>query len=189
VRRLIVQEFVTIDGLAAGPNGEVDFIPAATVGDSVVADNQMRFIDTVDTIVLGRVTYEMFAGYWPTATGDDKPFADKLNATPKIVFSRTLDRAPWGSWDEATISREDPRDEIPRLREREGKDLVVWGSLTLVRSLTEAGLVGEFQLWLLPTVLGAGRPLFTEGLGSIDMELLEARTSEKGAALLRYRPR
>jgi dihydrofolate reductase len=103
MRRLIVQEFVTLDGLAAGPNGEVDFIPAA-VGDAGVAENQMRFIDTVETIVLGRATYEMFAGYWPTATGDDKPFADKLNTIPKLVFSRTLERVPWGS----TLLRYEP---------------------------------------------------------------------------------
>jgi dihydrofolate reductase len=189
MRRLIVQEFVTLDGNAAGPKGEVDFIPAATQGDATLAENQMRFIDTVDTIVLGRATYEMFAGYWPTATGDDKPFADTINATPKLVFSNTLDRAPWGAWDDGTISREDPREEIPRLREREGKDMVVWGSLTLVHSLAKAGLVDEYQLWLLPLVLDGGRPLFAEGVGSIDLGLLEAKTSDRGATLLRYEPR
>jgi dihydrofolate reductase len=68
MRRLIVQEFVSVDGFAAGPDGDIGFIPEATEGDDGVAENQMRFIDTVDTIVLGRVTYEMFAGYWPTAT-------------------------------------------------------------------------------------------------------------------------
>jgi dihydrofolate reductase len=146
MRRLIVQEFVTLDGLAAGPNGDTDFIPAATEGDSLVAENQMRFIDTIDTIVLGRTTYELFAGYWPTATGDDKPFADKLNVIPKVVFSKTLARAPWGSFDDATITRADPREEIPRLREREGIDLVVWGSLALVHSLAQSRLVDEYQL-------------------------------------------
>jgi dihydrofolate reductase len=188
MRKLIVQEFVTVDGLAAGPEGEVDFIPAATEGDSGVAENQMQFIDTVDTIVLGRTTYDMFAGYWPTASGDDKPFADKLNAIPKLVFSKTLEHAPWGSFEDATISRDDPRDEIERLRREEGKDLVVWGSLSLVRSLTDAGLVDEYQLWVLPVVLGGGQSLF-EGVGSTDMELLEARTTDRGATLLRYRPR
>jgi dihydrofolate reductase len=188
MRRLIVQEFVTLDGLAAGPEGETDFIPAATEGDSGLAENQMKFIDTIDTIVLGRATYEMFASYWPTATGDDKPFADKLNVLPKLVFSKSLGRAPWGSWDEAAISREDPREEVPRLREREGKDLVVWGSLTLVNSLAQAKLVDEYHFWLLPVVLGGGRPLFAEGVGSITMRLLEAKTSDKGATLLRYQP-
>jgi dihydrofolate reductase len=187
MRRLIVQEFVSLDGLAAGPEGGVEFIPAATSGDALLAENQMRFIDTIDTIVLGRTTYQMFAGYWPTATGDDKPFADKLNVIPKLVFTKTLDRAPWGSFAEATISKEDVRAEIPRLREQEGKDMVVWGSLSIVRSLAEAGLVDEYQLWLLPVALGGGTPLFAAG-GSTSMELLEAKTAEKGGVLLRYRP-
>ena len=186
--RLIVQEFISLDGLAAGPNSEVDFIPAAAQGDAGVAENQLRFIDTIDTIVLGRVTYEMFAGYWPTATGDDKPFADKINATPKVVFSRTLERAPWGSWDDASISKDDPREEIPRLRERAGKDILVWGSLTLVRALADAGLVDEYQLWLLPVVLGGGRPLFA-GSEPTTMRLLGATTTDNGATLLRYEPR
>ena len=180
---------MTLDGLAAGPNGETGFVPAATEGDTRLAETQMRFIGTIDMIVLGRTTYQMFAGYWPTAAGDDKPFADKLNAIPKLVFSRTLARAPWGSWDEATISKGDPREEIPRLQALEGKDLVMWGSLTLVRSLAEAGLVDEYQLWLLPVVLGGGRPLFAEGVGSISMQLLEAKTTDNGATLLRYEPR
>jgi dihydrofolate reductase len=185
--RLIVQEFVTLDGRAAGPEGETDFIPAATEGDSVVADNQMQFLDTIDTIVLGRRTYEMFAGYWPTATGDIEPFANKLNAIPKLVFSKTLEHAPWGEWDEATLS-DDPREEIRRRRDGGGKDMVVWGSLTLVESLAEAGLVDEYQLWLLPVVLGGGRPLFAGDTGSFTMRLLEARTSDKGSTLLRYEP-
>ena len=68
MRRVIVQEFVTVDGLAAAPGGSGDFIPAATAGDEALQENQLRFIDRVDTMVLGRKTHEMFAGYWPTAT-------------------------------------------------------------------------------------------------------------------------
>ena len=188
MRRLIVQEFVTLDGLAAGPNGETDFIPAAVGGDTSFADSQMRFIDSIDTMVLGRVNYELFASYWPTATGDDKPFADRLNALDKIVFSTTLERAPWGSFEEATVTRDHPREEIPRLKAGEGKDMDVWGSLTLVQSLAEAALVDEYQLWVLPLVLGRGRPLFREGIGSTTMELHEAKTSGGGAVLLRYEP-
>ena len=187
MRRLIVQEFVALDGLAAGPGGSVDFVPATAQGDAGVAENQMRFIDTVDTIVLGRATYELFAGYWPNATGDDKAFADKVNAVPKLVFSSTLDRAPWGSWEDATISRDDPREEIRRRREQDGKDMVVWGSLSLVRALAEAGVVDEYQLWLLPVVLGGGTPLFSDG-SATKMKLLEAKTTDGGAVLLRYEP-
>jgi dihydrofolate reductase len=189
MRRLIVQEFVTLDGMAAGPEGETDFIPASTEGDDAFMDHQMRFIDTVDTMVLGRVNYELFASYWPTATGDDKPFADKVNALDKVVFSTTLEHAPWGSYDPATVTADDPRVEIPRRKAHDGKDMVVWGSLSLVRSLAEAGLVDEYQLWMLPLVLGAGRPLFGEGVGQFTMELVGTKSTASGATLLRYRPR
>ena len=82
-----------------------------------------------------------------------------------------------------------PREQIPRLREREAKDLVVWGSLTLVRSLGEAGLVDEYQLWLLPVVLGRGTPLFADAAGPPTLQLREAKASDRGAVLLRYEPR
>ena len=86
------------------------------------------------------------------------------------MFSKTIDRAPWGSFEAAKLTEEDPREEIPRLRAREGKDIVVWGSLTLVQSLAEASLVDEYQLWVLPLVLGSGRPLFAEGVGSFTID-------------------
>jgi dihydrofolate reductase len=99
------------------------------------------------------------------------------------------DRAPWGSLEEATVTRDDPGAEIPRLKAREGKDMVVWGSLTLVQSLAEATLVDEYQLLVLPLVLGGGRPLFAEGVGPITIELLEEKPTDRSATLLRYEPR
>jgi dihydrofolate reductase len=188
MRKLIVQEFVSIDGRAAGPKGSVDFIPASTTGDRGVAENQLEFIETVDTMVLGRRTYEMFAGYWPSAT-EEGEFGDKLNSLRKIVFSSTLDRAPWGSWPDATISRDDPGEEVARLRKQEGRDIVAWGSLSVVAALRAADLVDEYQLWLLPVVLGGGTRLFDEGSGPLDLELLGTRTADASATLLRYRPR
>jgi dihydrofolate reductase len=186
--RLIVQEFVSVDGLAAGRDGSVDYIPAGAEGNGELQEHQLRFIDSVGTIVLGRVTYELFAGYWPDVEGDDKPFGDRINATPKVVFSSTLAEAPWGSWEPASISTDDPREEIARLRDGADRDLVVWGSLSLVQSLAEAELVDEYQLWVLPVVLGEGRRLFGEGVGSTTLRLLEARPTAKGATLLRYEP-
>ena len=187
--RLIVQEFVTIDGLAAGPEGEVDFIPAATQGDSGVAENQMQFIDTIDTIVLGRGTYEMFAGYWPTATGDDKPFADKINATPKLVFSGTLERAPWGSYEDATISQgRAARRDFGCAR---GTARTSWSGEAFRSSARsrKPGSSTSTSSGCCPSSSAAGRPLFADGVGSIDMELFEAQPTEGGATLLRYRPR
>jgi dihydrofolate reductase len=117
MRKVILQEFVTLNGLASGPNDSVDFVPAATAGDQSFGRRQMGFMDSIDTILLGRVTYEMFAAHWPNVTsGDDKPFADKLNAIPKVVFSRTLGRAPWGKWDEARIVKNSAAKEVAKLK-------------------------------------------------------------------------
>ncbi len=104
MRKVILQEFITLDGLAAGPNNSVDFVPNATKGDQSFGREQMKLMDTIDTILLGSVTYGLFVGYWPNVNeGEEKTFADMLNTTPKIVFSKKLKRAPWGKWDEAKV--------------------------------------------------------------------------------------
>ena len=189
MRNVILQEFVSLDGLAAGPNDSVDFVPASTAGDRSFGRRQMEFIDSIDTMLLGRVTYEMFAGYWPNvASGDDKPFADRLNAIPKIVFSKTLDRAPWGDWGNATIVRTSAAARIAELKEESGKDMVIWGSLSLAQSLMGEGLIDEYQLVVCPVVLGSGRPLFPRQADSSDLQLVSTRSFDRGTVLLAYSP-
>ena len=187
MRKVILQEFVSLDGRAAGPNDSVDFIPASTKGDRAFGQGQMALLDTIDTILLGRVTYQMFAGYFPLVTeGDDKAFADKLNAIPKIVFSRTLTRAPWGQWDDATIVRRSPTKEVTALKQQPGKDIIVWGSLSLAQSLLAADLIDEVQLRVCPIPLGAGRRIFTEDTKNVGLHLLEAKPYTSGIVSLRY---
>jgi len=136
MRRVVLQEFVTVDGVAAGPNGSVAFVPAATQGDQTFGQEQLALMDTIDTILLGQQTCGMFVGYWSNVTqGEEKPFADKLNATPKMVFSRTLDNAPWEAWNEARIARNSACDEVARLKQQPGKNMVIWGSISLAQSL------------------------------------------------------
>lgn len=188
MRKVVVQEFMTLNGLAADRNGAVDFVPASTQGDEAFGRDQLAFIDTIDTILLGRATYAMLAGYWPHVTaGAEKLFADRLNATPKIVFSRTLDRAPWGAWNEARVVSGDVSDEVAKLKGQAGKDIAIWGSLSLVQSLIKAGLVDEYRLLVCPIVLDGGRPLFNEA-PSITMTLVNVNTLDRGAVALRYVP-
>jgi dihydrofolate reductase len=188
MRKVILQEFVTLDGLAAGPNDSVDFVPNATQGDQSLGREQMGLIDTIDTILLGRVTYRLFAEYWPNVSeGEDKAFADKLNAIPKIVFSKTLDRAPWGKWDEAKVVRNSAADEVAKLKRQTGKDMVLWGSLSVAQSLMDARLIDEYGLVVCPVVLGSGRPLFRDAGEKRDMTLLETRAFDRGSVLLKYR--
>ena len=189
--KLIVQEFVTIDGFAAAPNGALDFMPSGerTPKDPQIERDQLRFIkDEVDTMLLGRTTYEMFRDYWPTVTTDKDVIADDLNALAKIVASRSLDRAPWGDrGDEATVVS-DGVDEAGKLKQQSGKGVVVWGSLTLAQSLMEARLVDECQLYLCPSVLGAGKPLFAADAGLQAMRLLDTKHYDSGVVLVRYAP-
>jgi dihydrofolate reductase len=187
MRKVILQEFVTLDCLAADSKDGVDFVPAATQGDQSFGRHQMGFMDSIDTILLGRVTYQMFAGYWPEVTsGEDKQFADKLNAIPRIVFSKTLDRAPWGKWPDATIVRKRAAEEVAKLKQGSGKDMVIWGSISLAQSLMVEGLIDEYQLVVCPLVLGKGKPLFRDKLDSAGLKLLKTKSFDRGTVLLAY---
>jgi dihydrofolate reductase len=188
MRSVILQEWVSLDGLAAGPEGSVDFIPAASQGDESFGRAQSALLDAVDTIVLGRATYQMFAGYWPKVTeGDERPFADKLNATPKVVFSKTLERAPWGAWDDARIVTRAPADELAELKRQPGKDIVVWGSISLAQALIAAGAIDEYRIVICPVLLGGGRPLFRDAVPPAGLTLGGVTTFDRGAVSLRYR--
>jgi dihydrofolate reductase len=176
-----------MDGLIAGPNGSVDFIPASTQGDAKFGRDQVALMDRVDTLLLGRVTYGMFSGFWPNVTeGPEKEFADKFNGVPKVVFSKTLERAPWGKWNEGRIVKGGAAEEVARLRQQSGKDMLISGSITIAQSLIAKGLVDEYRLVLCPVVLGSGRPLFRENIPSIPMKLQEANTMDRGAVSLVY---
>ena len=189
MRRLILQEFVTLNGMAAGPGDSVDFVPASTKGDKSFGQEQLALMAATDTILLGRVTYSMFAGYWPNVTdAGEKVFADKLNAMPKVVFSKTLTRAPWGKWDDARIVSSSAADEVERLKAASGKDMVIWGSISLAQSLIATGLIDEYRLVVCPVVLERGRALFGDNGQSLEMKLQNARTFDLGAVSLTYGP-
>jgi dihydrofolate reductase len=190
MRKVILQEIVSLDGYAAGPNGDVGFIPASTRGDPRWGAEQSALMDKVDTLLLGRVTYGMFSGFWPAITeGEEKEFADKFNGLQKVVFSRTLKRAPWGSWSEGRIVKGNPADEIAKLKKQPGKDMLISGSISIAQALGEANLVDEYHVIVCPVVLGSGRPLFRDKSGGKQLELIDAHGLDRGAVSLLYRPR
>jgi dihydrofolate reductase len=189
VRKVVVQQFVTLDGFAAGPNGELDFVTEAGAAtdptEGPFVEDQLAFIESLDTILLGAVTYRMFAGYWPEQTTETQAIADALNATPKVVFSSTLESAPWGSWEPARLVSGSAVEEVLRLKAEPGKDMVVWGSLTLGDSLVREGLVDEYRLQVLPVVLGRGKRLFEEGIPTHWLTLVESKAYD-GMVAVRY---
>jgi dihydrofolate reductase len=184
MRRLIFQEYVTLDGYAAGLDGGLEFFDS--VAEEADADN-LELLENVDTMLLGAETYRLFAGFWPTEASAGQPIAPKLNALRLVVMSRTLQSAPWGDYEPGMVVRD--LDAVRELKaEGEGKDIIMWGSITLFQSLLLAGLVDEVQLRICPVLLGAGKSAFPSGGALVNLELLEARTWAQGGVLVRYRP-
>jgi dihydrofolate reductase len=191
MRPVILQEFISVDGMVSGPAGSVDFIPASTRNDDVFGVEQREPMDAVDTMLLGRVTYQLFAGYWPHVTeGPEREFADKFNGLNRVVFSRSLTRGPWGNWQESTVvGSGDVAGEVRRLQGASGKGILISGSISLAQALIDADLVDEYRLVVCPVLLGSGRPLFKGGGISLPLTLQGATNLSRGGVSLAYRRR
>ncbi|MHC1785177.1 MAG: dihydrofolate reductase family protein [Anaerolineaceae bacterium] len=162
MRKIIVFNHVTLDGFFAGPNGELDW-PVKDDGESTEFAREGQ--GEADTFIFGRVTYEMMAGYWPTpaAIAQNPVFANALNNNAKIVFSKTLTKTGWAN---TQLWHEINREEILKLKALPGKNMLIFGSGTIVQQLTALGLIDEYQLILNPLVLGKGKPLFLTTAGA-----------------------
>jgi len=187
MRKLILEEWLSLDGFAVDKNGKLDFFPSSEA-DQFSDKDQLAFLDSVDTILLGRKTYELFVDFWPTATTDKEIIANRLNTLPKLVFSNTLDAAPWGSWPPAQIVRGDAVAEIRRLKGEDGKHMVLWGSLSLAQDLIAADLIDEYHLQICPTLVGGGRPLFPDLQSYARLKRVSVRTYDTGVVFLHYQP-
>jgi dihydrofolate reductase len=184
MRKLIFQEYVTLDGYAAALNGGLEFFGA--IADHPDDDN-LELLDGIDTMLLGAQTYREWVDFWPTDASADEPMAAKLNALQLVVVSTKLDSAPWGRYGPGLVVRD--LDAVRALKtESTGKNIILWGSITLFQSLLQAGLVDEIQLRICPILLGAGRSAFPVGSSPVGLELLEARPWGAGGVLVRYRP-
>lgn len=162
MRKLIAEEWLSVDGFAADERGSTDFFAASEF--SAGSDEDLRrSINQIDTILLGATTYREFLSYWPTAASAQEIIADRLNATLKVVFSNSLQTVAWGQWEPPTLLHGAAEDHVRGLKQQPGKDIVLWGSLTLFQSLLRAGLVDELRIRTVPVVLGKGRRLFADG--------------------------
>jgi len=183
---LVVQEFVTADGFAASENNEFTAYELIEGGTGELDRSQLAWLDTVDAMVLGAVTYRMFAGFWPTPASDGEIIAPALNGLRRYVFSSRLKSAPWGSMPAATIESGDAVEAIRRIkRETEGA-IVLWGSLSLGEAFFRAGEVDAVRLVVLPVVIGAGRRVFPRGQDPTLLRLLSAKTYDAGLVELEY---
>jgi dihydrofolate reductase len=187
MRRIVVSEFVTLDGGIEDPGGGEGFDRGgwAFQFDRGPEGNKFKLDEVMesDALLLGRVTYDGFAAAWPDRT-DEIGFADKMNNMPKYVVSNTLDSAEWNN---TTVVGGDVVREIEALKEQPGGDILVYGSAELVDTLRQNDLVDEYRLMVFPTVLGAGKRLFRESADTSPLELVDTRRAG-AVAILTLRP-
>lgn len=171
--KLVVTEFVSVDGVFEDPGGAEDYEHGGWTFEYDRGDDGHKFkldeLMEAEVQLLGRVTYEGFAEAWPSREGE---FADKLNSDPKYVVTTTLENP---GWQNTTVISGNAAEEVAKLKERTDGVILVAGSGTLVRTLLEANLVDELRLMVFPTLLGRGKRLFPEGIDRLKLRLAEAR--------------
>lgn len=177
MRKLFWQMMVSLDGFMEGPNRELDW--------HVVDDEFQRYgvemLRSIDAMLLGRTTYQLFADYWPSAT---EPGAEEMNAIEKVVFSTTLKDV---EWTHSRLVSNNAADEITRLKQQDGKDLAIFGSSTLVSSLP-VGLIDEYRIFVCPIVLGAGAPMLPHRGPRLALNLMSIKQFGSGVVFLTYQP-
>ncbi|SRR6266581_3230143 len=179
MRKIVSTVFISLDGVTESPqNWQIELMDAEAGADVG------RGMEEADTVLLGRRTFEEFAGYWPNAS-PDAPFAEYINTTPKVVVSNTLTSSDWQN---TSFIAGDVNGQLAALKERDGKNIGITGSVTLVRSLLRDGLLDELRLQLYPVVVGTGKRLFEESIGTARLKLVESQITSNGIALLHYQP-
>ena len=179
MRKLIMWNLVSLDGFFEGAK-------SWDLGwhDSVWGEELERLsidqLNSADTLLFGRATYEGMASYWPSAKGE---VADLMNQIRKVVFSRTLEKA---SWNNTRLVHGDAEEEVAKLKKQPGKDLLIFGSANLSTTLIRHRLIDEYRLCLAPIVLGRGTPLFKASSETMKLKLLETRPLKSGGIILRY---
>jgi dihydrofolate reductase len=184
--RIVVTEFVSLDGVMEAPGGGESFrhggwsfeINRGDEGDRFKLDETL----SSEALLLGRVTYEGFAAAWPSREGE---FADKFNTMPKYVVSSTLTEPEWNN---SRVLKGDVAEEVARLKREQDGDIVVHGSARLVQSLVEHDLVDEFRLMVFPVVLGSGKRLFGETSEKKPLRLVDSKVVGDGVAIVVYEP-
>jgi dihydrofolate reductase len=184
--RIVVTEFVSLDGVMEDPGGSESFkyggwtfeINRGEEGDKFKLDEAFAS----EALLLGRVTYEGFAAAWPSREGE---FADKFNSMPKYVVSSTLADPEWNN---STVLKGDIGDEVAKLKQEQDGDIVVHGSARLAQTLIEQDLVDELRLMVFPVVLGSGKRLFGETSGKKSLRLVDSKVVGDGVAILIYEP-
>ncbi len=184
MRPVIVQEFLSLDGVMQAP-GDASEFPRGGWQKQFVGEDHLRImveqLREVDALLLGRKTYQAFAAVWPTVTGL-AGLADRMNAMEKLVVSRTINKVEWN----ATLLRGDVAEAVGDVKAQPGNSLLVVGSRDLVRYLQRHDLIDEYRLWVHPVIVGAGSHLFDAGLDTARWTFKDVTVTKEGVAILTY---
>jgi len=179
MRKVFWQMMVTLDGFMEGPNRELDWHVTDEDFNRYVAD----MLNSIDVILLGRVTYQLFADYWPSSSDAE---AHAMNELPKIVFSRTLEKVEWKN---SRLAKGNVAEEVSKLKQQPGKDLAMFGSADLASTFMRLGLIDEYRIFVNPVVLGRGNPMFKNVEDRARLRLSKTQTLSSGVVILNYEPR
>ena len=177
MRKFIVTEFLTLDGVMEEPAW------TAPYWNDEIAKFKYDELFGSDTLLLGRVTYQGFAAAWPSRT-DEQGFADRMNGLPKFVVSTTLEKVEWNN---SRLIKENIPEEVSRLKQQPGQNILIYGSGDLVQTLMQSDLIDEYWLLVYPIVLGSGKRLFQDG-SKTTLSLKETKTFSSGVVVLCYQP-
>lgn len=182
MRKLKLQVQMTVDGFIAGPNGEMDWLTFNW--DPELNQYVKNLTESVDCIVLGRKLAQGFIPHWAANPEREDPLGvAKMNQTPKVVFTRTLERS---EWDNTVLAKGGLVEEITALKNQPGNDIIAYGGATFVSALIQHGLIDEFHLFINPAALGSGLPIFTERQ---ELTLLKSTAFACGIVVLCYEPK
>jgi dihydrofolate reductase len=187
MRKVILSNSVTLDGFFEGPNKELDW----HIVDEEVKEYANDLLSNVDALLFGRVTYQLMADYWPASATNpstsksDLEIADKMNNLPKIVFSKTLQQVEWNN---SRLVKDNIGQEISKMKQQSGKDMVIFGSGSIVSTFMQHGLIDEYRIIVNPVVLGNGKPLFKGINDKQNLKLLNTKVFDSGIVILFYEP-
>lgn len=182
MRKLIIHEWISLDGYATDKNGKLDFF-APTVRDIYKDEYYAKYLESIDCILFGENTYTIFSAIWPERSGDI--VSEKINPSQKIVFSKSLRSAPWGKWPAATIVSNDLQSEIRELKSQPGRNIVIWGSLSLAQQVMKHQLADELLIVTCPVITGGGKKLFTDESHKA-LKLIHSKRFDNGEVSLHY---
>lgn len=184
MRKIIVSNLISLDGYFEGINQDISWF---NVGEDFF-EYARNLLNEVDTILYGRTTYEQMAAYWPGAENQDAVIKEKMNSLKKIVFSNTMGKAEWNNTtiNHTIVIKRKIEDEIKRLKQQQGGNMVIFGSGTLVSELTQSRLIDEYRLIVCPVILGNGNPLFKSLNERYNLKLISVKQLNSGAVILTY---